>query len=380
VGSVCIVGVDNDKVLKDFVRAHVDYLHGEKVLVDHWYPDFRHNGYTIRYFYSSSRIRLRLGKLLPEFAYNRLVRRRELDFDTITDALSGFFRVHGVDVVLAEFGPTGADIAPHLERLGIPLVVHFHGHDAHRRKLVADYESRYQAMFKSAFALVCVSAYMQRTLIELGADPAKITLNPYGPREIFFSIKPNGSKTFLAVGRFTDIKANYLTLAAFVRVLNSVPDASLIMVGDGELLETCKTLANHWGISDHVRFCGAIPHAEITSLYSDACCFVQHSVTPSYGDAEGTPVAVLEAGAAGLPVVATRHAGIAETVIHGETGFLVNERDVEGMAAYMTQLALDDRLNAEMGDKARRHIRNSFSMKRHISTLQEVIDAARASA
>ncbi len=376
-GKICIVGVDNDVVLKDFVRAHVDYLRGEKVLVDHWYPDLRYNGYTIRHFYKSNRTSAKLSKLLPQAVYTRVVTRNELSDATLNDSLRAFFHEHDVDVVLAEFGPTGADLAPHLEELGIPLVVHFHGHDAHRRKLVEEYRSRYQVMFKSASRIVCVSRFMQQTLEDLGADPKKIVLNPYGPRDAFFSVAPRYTPTVLAVGRFTDIKANYLTLAAFAEVLKTVPEAQLVMVGNGELLETCKTLAIHWGISEHVKFPGAVPHSEILSFYEDACCFAQHSVTPSYGDAEGTPVAILEAAASALPVVATRHAGISDAVIHGETGFLVEEGDVTGMAAHMKLLITNTQLSRQMGERARSHTREHFSMTRHIEVLQNAIDDAR---
>ena len=62
---------------------------------------------------------------------------------------------------------------------------------------------------------------------------------------------------------------------------------------------------------------GALNHEEVMPLFSNARCFVQHSVVPSYGDAEGTPVAILEAQAAGLPAVATRHAGIVDAVVDG---------------------------------------------------------------
>jgi colanic acid/amylovoran biosynthesis glycosyltransferase len=376
-GAICIIGVDNDKVLKDFIRAHVEYLRGEKVLVDNWYPDFRHNGRTIRYFHNTNPTQRRLAKLLPQVLYSRWVTKRELSEPAIHDALAGFFRDHHVDVVLAEFGPTGADIAPHLRKLNIPLVVHFHGHDAHRARLVEQYRDAYRVMFDVAYRIVSVSQFMTDALIALGADPAKIVLNHYGPREAFFSIQPDYRPTLLAVGRLTDIKANYLTLASFARIADKVPEARLVMVGDGELLETCKTLAKLWNIDQLVSFPGAVPHSEILPYFSEACCFVQHSLTPSYGDAEGTPVAILEASAAALPVIATRHAGIPDVVIDGETGFLVDERDVERMANHMHRMLTDSELCRAVGAQARRHVRERFSIERHIGCLQEILDDAR---
>src|SRR5688572_794623 len=377
-GKLCIIGVDDHRVLKDFIRAHVEHLKGDKVCVDHWYPEFRHEGRTIRYFHSMHPMKAKAKKLLPQFLYHRAVTRNELSESSMHDAMAGFFHDHDVDVILAEFGTTGADVWRHADKLGIPLIVHFHGHDAHRSSTVEPYRERYREMFKHAFRIVSVSSYMTKALIELGADPARIVYNPYGPRPAFFQNEPDYSKTVLSVGRFTDIKANHLTLMAFRDALKRVPDARLVMVGDGDLLETCRSLAAVWGIENSVSFLGAIPHSEVLPLFSKACCFVQHSVVPSYGDAEGTPVAILEAGAAGLAVVSTRHAGIADAVVHGETGFLVEERDVEGMAEYLSKLLADRDLAASMGAKAREHIRLNYNIERHIACLQGLIDGARA--
>lgn len=377
-GSLCIIGVDGDLVLKDFIRAHADYLGGRKVCLDHWYPDYKHEGRTIRYFHSRHRGRMKLRKLLPHALYHRVVTRHELSEPAIHDALAGFFRDHDVDVILAEFGPAGADICRHARAIGIPLIVHFHGHDAHRSSVVNEYRERYREMFEYAFRIMSVSHYMTDALVRLGADPSRIVYNPYGPRSKFFDVVSDYSPTILALGRFADIKASYLTLAAFREVAASSPDARLVMAGDGELLETCKTLAKLWGIESIVAFPGAVQHAGIMPLLSKACCFVQHSVVPSYGDAEGTPVVILEAGAAGLPVVSTRHAGIAEAVIHEKTGFLVEEMDVAGMAKHMARLVNDQELCRMMGNNAREHIRLNYNIDSHIGRLQHAIDAARA--
>jgi glycosyltransferase involved in cell wall biosynthesis len=378
--KLCIIGVDDNKVLKDFVRAHVELLQGEKVLVSNWYPDYAHEGKTIRVHYSTRPWLRKAASLLPQFLYRRFLAPSERSEARVHDSLTAFFRQHRVDVILAEFGCTGAEIAPHAEKLGLPLIVHFHGHDAHRTATVEPLRTKYQAMFQSAFRIISVSRYMTDALVALGCPLEKILTNPYGPRDLFFEVKPDYRPTLLSLGRFTDIKANYLTLMAFKHVLETCPEAKLVMVGDGELLECCKTLAQVWGIADRVTFTGAIPHAEILPLFAQACCFVQHSVTPSYGDAEGTPVVILEAQAAGLPVISTRHAGITDAVIHGETGFLVKERDVDGMAQHLLQLVRDPELCRRMGESARKHILRDYAMERHIRCIQGLVDEARASA
>src|SRR5205823_4306575 len=101
--------------------------------------------------------------------------------------------------------------------------------------------------------------------------------------------------------------------------------------------------------------CTRILTASIAGLSSgpprmrQARAFVQHSVEASTGDCEGLPVGILEAGASGLPVIATRHAGIPEAVVDGETGVLVAEKDVRGMAHAMAHLLKSPELAGRLG-------------------------------
>lgn len=377
-GKICILGFDDNKVIKDFIRLHVQKLSGEKVCISNHYPDYRYKNRLIRYFYTQHRIRYRLTKLLPQFLYQRKITAREHSFERTRDALGGFCQAHQVDIILAEFGTTGAAVAPLAKELGIPLVVHFHGHDAHRQSLFTPViRERYQFMFEHAHAILGVSRYMMAALKEMGCDKKKLIYNPYGPRELFFDISPRYEPVVLSVGRFTNIKANYLVLLAFSKALSKVPNARLVMIGDGELLETCKTLAKIWGIQEKVDFKGAIPHQEVSHYFEYACCFAQHSVTPSYGDAEGTPNTILEASAAALPVVSTRHAGINDVIKENVTGFLVDELDVNSMSEHLVTLLNDPAKCQTMGAEGRKHIRQNFSNNQHIQRLQSAIDSAR---
>ncbi len=377
--TTCIIQGLDQFHHSSFIQAHVELLAGRKVALTEFYPNLTFKGRQIRYFYSKRPVLKKLKKLLPHWLYHRYVTLWEETYAGRHDAIAAFMRQHKVDVILAEFGIHGSNICPHARDLNIPLIVHFHGHDVHRDPLLEEFKDRYQAMFEYAFRLISVSHAMTEKLVQMGADPAKIVYNPYGPREFFYQLRPDYQKTFIAVGRFTDIKAPYLTLMAFKQLLEVHPDAKLVMGGDGELLETCRTLARTWGIESKVSFPGALRHEQVFELLSQACCFVQHSVTPTYGDSEGTPVAILEAGAAALPVVATRHAGIADVVVHGETGFLVEERDINGMAVYMKKLLEDQNLCRTLGAAAREHVKRNYNIARHIACIDQLINEARVS-
>jgi hypothetical protein len=186
---------------------------------------------------------------------------------------------------------------------GIPLVVHFHGYDAYRRDRVEPLAQAYVAMFAGAAAIVAVSTDMVDALVALGAPRERIVLNPCGADlELFRGAAPARARPlFVGVGRFVEKKAQHRTLEAFRRTRDAVPDARLVLVGDGERLDSCRSLARDLGIADAVAFTGRLPQAAIAELLRTARCFVQHSVRAPSGDAEGTPVAILEAGASGPP-------------------------------------------------------------------------------
>jgi glycosyltransferase involved in cell wall biosynthesis len=164
-----------------------------------------------------------------------------------------------------------------------------------------------------------------------------------------------------------------LTLLAFAEVVRECPDARLTMIGDGPLWEACKQMARAMGIAEAVEFPGPRPPADVAKVLRGARAFVQHSLRPTHGDSEGTPVAVLEAGAAGLPVVATRHGGIVDVVVEDATGFLVDEGDVAGMARHMARLAAEPALAGAIGAKAREHISAHFSLEKTIDRLWRIL-------
>ena len=84
---------------------------------------------------------------------------------------------------------------------------------------------------------------------------------------ILLYIKPSYGNTILNIGRFTDIKAPTITLNAFKDALPNCKEAHLVMIGTGDLLETCKALARAWNIQGHVTFTGGIPHEKTASLF-----------------------------------------------------------------------------------------------------------------
>jgi glycosyltransferase involved in cell wall biosynthesis len=233
-------------------------------------------------------------------------------------------------------------------------------------------------MFSYASAIVAVSTTMVEMLVALGAPRDRVHYNPYGvDLERFEGGTPaSAPPRFLAVGRFVAKKAPDLTLRAFAQVRASFPDATLRMIGGGQLLEASRQLAEELGVAPAVTFSGFEGDDAVRAAMREARCFVQHSVVAPNGDMEGTPVAILEASASALPVVATRHAGIRDAVREGETGWLVDEGDVDGMTAHMLRLARHPEEAARLGAAGREWIREHFDARKRLAGLRRIIASA----
>ncbi len=285
----------------------------------------------------------------------------------------------GASAVLANYGPLGVEAHRVCRATGLPFVVHFHGYDAHMTSVLRRDSGAYRSMAKDARAVVAVSQRMVESLSSVGVPREKIQLVRYGvdaplfEREKTLPIDP----LFLVIGRFVDKKAPYLTLLAFRSVQREFPRARLVFGGEGALLETTRNLSRALGLAGAVEFRGRLNRDEVMGLMSRATALVQHSITPEFGpdagDSEGTPVTVLEAMASGLAVIGTRHAGIAEAVRHGETGWLVAERDVEGLAAAIRRLVEEPETARRLGSAAREVARNDYAAERYITDLRSLL-------
>ncbi len=365
--SICVAVPYVPSLTESFIKAHVEQLPANVVLVQGWRPSIGDRpvlSLPVRTYYKTWRMLTRTG----------------LERETAAAYLK-VFRERRIEAVMAEYGETGVLVMDAVERAGIPLIVHFHGYDASVKSVLVEHCETYPRMFRIASAIIAVSRAMQRKLIELGAPEEKVHYNPCGVDcEKFGGANPGAAPPlFMAVGRLTEKKAPQITISAFARVLKVCPDARLRMIGEGPLLEECQALAKQLGIDDEIVFLGGQEHSVVEREMQNARCFVQHSVVAPSGDSEGTPVSILEAGATGLPVVSTRHAGIPDVVIEGQTGFLVDEGDEVGMADYMIRLANEPALAASMGKAAREHIQEKFSSERSLGNLWAIIESCMSS-
>ncbi|RYE27368.1 MAG: glycosyltransferase, partial [Sphingobacteriaceae bacterium] len=272
----------------------------------------------------------------------------------------------------------GAMVTAACKQANIPLIIQFHGADAHQQKTVQTYLPFYKKAFAYADAIVTVSQDMLDTLIRLGASKEKIFLNPCGvDTQLFSQIDISQSPpNFLSVGRFVAKKSPQSVVKAFKIVSDQIVNAHLWMVGDGPLFKETKQLAEMLLLQDKITFTGVLASEEIIELMKNMRCFVQHSVTAVDGDMEGTPVTILEAASSGLPIISTKHAGIKQAVIDGKTGFLVDEHNISLMAERMIEIASSTELAVQFGKAARKHMIENYAIENQIDNLDRIIQTS----
>ncbi len=279
-----------------------------------------------------------------------------------------------IDVVFTEYGPAACAIVKVIERLQIPLLIHFHGYDVYHQPTVNKHKGTYSKLISIATGVIAVSKEMRQELIHWGFPAEKVVYSPCGCHSRFVELPLQSSRSgFLAVGRMVEKKGPLYTIKAFEKALKKGLDDHLTFIGDGPLLEECMQYVRQNGLERYIHFLGHQSHDFVLERMLNARIFLQHSVTSSEGDKEGTPVSVVEAMAVEMPVISTAHAGIQDVVGQGVSGFLVAEKDIDGMADYILKLAKDDALCVKMGSEGRIAVKGNYTDKTHLKTINDFI-------
>lgn len=287
-----------------------------------------------------------------------------------------FLIKQNVCVLLGEYLDESWPLIPLARDLGLKFFVHAHGYDLSINFRNPQWRERYVDYAKTSGVIV-VNEVMRTRLELIGIPRNLIHLIPYGV-DVPNEHRVRSQKSFvryLAVGRMVPKKAPLVLLEAFRHAAQVDPGLSLDVVGDGPLLEEARKFVKWNALEDRVTLHGACRNDDVIHLMDQSDCFVQHSVEDKQtGDEEGLPVAILEAMAASLPVIATRHAGIPEAVVHQETGLLVDEGDVDGMAQHITFLGKEHEKRIAMGISGWNRAKKYFTWEREKQQLRALLN------
>jgi len=288
-------------------------------------------------------------------------------------------RARDVALVHGHFGTDSLLALDLAKRLGVPLVVTYHGFDASLsdQAMAAGYHARYlrrrAELFERAGALIAVSSFIAGEVVRQGAPEAKLRVHHVGttlgpPRD-----DEVPAPLIMFVGRHIEKKGLADLLRAMRQVQAAVPAARLLVVGDGPLRDELEAEARQLGVD--ARFAGWLEPDEIAQRFREARVLCVPSRRAANGDAEGLPTVIPEAGSQGLPVVGTRHSGIPEALGAGEAGgLLVEEGDVDGIARALISVLTDDDLWRALSAGARENVARRFDLRGQVAELERIYD------
>jgi glycosyltransferase involved in cell wall biosynthesis len=293
-------------------------------------------------------------------------------------------RSHRPRLVHAHFAPDALIALPLARALGVPLVTTLHGYDValSRGRMLASgrlswmrYAWQQERLIRGGALFLPVSDALRSGALAQGFPSERTRTHHLGVDLDRFS--PGGEREhglILHVGRLVEKKGTKGLIDALARL----SDARLVVIGDGP---ERRRLESHAAVlGERVRFLGPLDARAVTQWMQRASLLAAPSVTARDGDAEGLPTVIVEAAACGLPVVATRHSGIPEALVEGETGFLVAENDSAVLAERMGQLLGSAELRQRMGAAARRLAEERFDLRQQTAHLEQLYDEVLARA
>ena len=183
---------------------------------------------------------------------------------------------------------------------------------------------------------------------------------------------PRTGRVILTVGRWDSAeryKGADTLIDALPLVLKAAPDASLVLVGDGDDRPRLEHLARNLGVSKHVHFLYGLAPEQLFACYANCDVFA----LPSRG--EGFGLAFLEAMACAKPVIGGAHGGIPDIVEDGVTGLLVPHGDAERLAQAIESLFNNPSRAREMGARGRERVRKDYTFEEFRSRLTRILDA-----
>lgn len=276
---------------------------------------------------------------------------------------------NNISLLHAHHGQLGILLLPFKEETNLPLVTSIRGRDATLADQPIGYLENMKMLFDQGERFFPVCQYLAERISAWGCPSEKIRVL-YGGVDLnqFMYRAPNkqNSQNIISIGRLVEKKGHHILMQAFHKIKHKFPNATLTIIGRGELEEYIKSLASQLNLGDSFRFVNHLPKDKVREQMANADIFCAASLVASNGDVEGIPNTLKEAMATGVPVISTFHAGIPELVTNNKDGVLVKENDVDDLADALEFMLYNKTLWETFTLSARQKIEQNFDLTQQL--------------
>lgn len=273
-----------------------------------------------------------------------------------------------IDLIYCTYYESGIAARFISKLFGIPYFLAIHGTEVTDPKGILGNLVRFSLKGSSGF--IVLARRQGINLLKLGVSDNKIHVVPHGVDVRKFSpdsgchdvasrLALGNKKMILTVGNLVERKGHDMVLKSLPKVLEEVPDAIYLIVGDGEQKQNLKELVDKLDLGEHVIFTGRVPDKELPEYYNACNIFIMPSREIG-SDIEGFGIVFLEASACSKPVIGGRSGGVSDAVEDKVSGILVDPLNVDEISKTLITLLIDDELARRLGRQGRKRVEEEF--------------------
>ena len=279
-----------------------------------------------------------------------------------------------IDLLHAHFAYTGCYFSKIASETRVPLIVSFYGYDYERLPYTQPvYYKKYKHLFKEAAQFICEGPHGAKILTKMGCPSSKISIVPLGINtkdiQSYKRSKSPDQLSLIQIATFTEKKGHIYALKAFHKALKSGEHMHLTMIGKekhhgGNIKNKVINYIKNNNLSDKVTISDSIDYNDLHHYLEGFQVFLHPSCYAEDKDCEGgAPIVLLDAQATGMPVISTTHCDIPSEVIHGQTGLLSKEKDIDDIANNILQFyKMDSTTYLKYCKSARAHVESEYNV------------------
>ncbi len=282
--------------------------------------------------------------------------------------------------------PIGTAVFMLQKFIHLPYIVYSHGLDVTSPQAWPRKKRLIQKILNRAVAIVANSEFTKREIIRLGVPADKILvltpacslLGTAAGQGLIETVRRrhnlDGREVLLTVGRLEERKGQDSVIRALGELLRRHPQLVYVIVGTGPDGQRLRQLAEEYQVAERVIFAGRIPDEELPAYYQNCDVFCMPARELSNRDVEGFGIVYLEANAYGKPVIGGKSGGVAEAIVHGQTGLLVSSGDQSELVQAIDRLLTDHAFAARLGQTGRTRVEKEFNWETRARALRQLIE------